>query len=36
VALSRSTREGHGKLFHSVPSGSPSVMAATIPAMSAL
>src|SRR5687768_17376557 len=28
------TREGHGKLFHSVPSGSPSVMDATVPAMS--
>jgi len=34
VALSRLTREGRGKLFHSVPSGSPSVMDATIRAMS--
>src|SRR5579872_7094953 len=34
VVLSRSTKEGHGRLFHSVPSGSPSVMAATIPTMS--
>jgi hypothetical protein len=28
-ALSRSTRAGLGKLFHSVPAGSPSVMDAT-------
>ena len=34
VALSRLTREGQGKLFHSVPSGSNSVMDATAQAMS--
>jgi len=33
VALFRLTREGHGKFFHSVPSGSSSVMDATVSAM---